>query len=81
VATFLESDIEVNEFAIEAGSAAAGALVADLHLPHSVLLGAVTRTDGTSQIVRGHTRLEADDKVVVFSRPDSLGVTRKAFSA
>jgi trk system potassium uptake protein TrkA len=81
VATFLESDIEVNEFEIQAGSAAAGTLVSDLHLPHSVLLGAVTRPDGTSQIVRGHTRLDASDKVVVFSRPDALGVTRRAFSA
>lgn len=81
VATFLESDIEVNEFEIEAGSAAAGTLVSDLHLPHSVLLGAVTRPDGTAQIVRGHTRLDASDKVVVFSRPDALGVTRRAFSA
>jgi trk system potassium uptake protein len=81
VATFLESDVEVNEFEIQAGSSAAGTLVADLHLPHSVLLGAVTRPDGTVQIVRGYTRLEAGDKVVVFSRPDALGVTRKAFSA
>ena len=81
VATFLESDVEVNEFVIEAGSSADGTLVADLHLPHSVLLGAVTRPDRTAQIVRGHTRLVAGDNVVVFSRPDALAVTRKAFSA
>ena len=35
VATFLESDIEVNEFEIEAGSSADGTVVADLHLRHS----------------------------------------------
>ena len=81
VATFLESDVEVNEFVIEAGSSADGTLVADLHLPHSVLLGAVTRPDRTAQIVRGHTTLAAGDNVVVFSRPDALAVTRKAFSA
>jgi trk system potassium uptake protein TrkA len=81
VATFLESDVEVNEFTIESGSAADGALVADLHLRHSVLLGAVTRQDGSAEIVRGHTLLNAGDNVVVFSRPDSLAVTRKAFSA
>jgi trk system potassium uptake protein TrkA len=81
VATFLESDVEVNEFVIEAGSPADDVLVADLHLPHSVLLGAVTRPDGTAQIVRGRTVLHAGDNVVVFSRPDALGVTRKAFSA
>jgi trk system potassium uptake protein TrkA len=81
VATFLESDVEVNEFEIEAGSAADGVVVADLHLRHSVLLGAVTRQDGTAEIVRGRTLLHAGDNVVVFSRPDSLAVTRKAFSA
>jgi trk system potassium uptake protein TrkA len=81
VATFLESDVEVNEFVIEAGSSADGTLVADLHLPHSVLLGAVTRPDRTAQIVRGHTLLAAGDNVVVFSRPDALAVTRRAFSS
>lgn len=81
VATFLESNVEVNEFEIEAGSTADGACVADLHLPHSVLLGAVTRPDGHAQIVRGHTMLDAGDSVVVFSRPDSLVITRKVFSA
>jgi trk system potassium uptake protein TrkA len=81
VATFLESDVEVNEFEIEVGSSADGVLVADLHLPHSVLLGAVTRPDGTGGIVRGRTMLRAGDNVVVFSRPDALGVTRKAFTA
>jgi len=81
VATFLESDVEVNEFEIQPGSAAEGSLVADLHLPHSVLLGAVTRPDGTAEIVRGRTLLNAGDSVVVFSRPDALAVTRRAFSA
>jgi len=81
VATFLESDVEVNEFEIEPGSAADGRLVADIHLPHSILLGAVTRRDGSAEIVRGRTRLDAGDNVVVFSRPDALAATRKAFSA
>jgi trk system potassium uptake protein TrkA len=81
VATFLESDVEVNEFEIGPGSEADGILVADIHLPHSVLLGAVTRDDGTVQIVRGRTQLHAGDDVVVFSRPDALAAIRRAFSA
>lgn len=81
VATFLESDVEVNEFDIEAGSSADGIRVADLHLPHSVLLGAVSRPDGSTEIVRGRTVLNALDTVVVFSRPDALAATRRAFSA
>jgi len=81
VATFLESDVEVIEFEIEAGSSADGIRVADLHLPHSILLGAVSRPDGSTEIVRGKTVLNALDTVVVFSRPNSLAATRKAFSA
>ncbi len=81
VATFLESDVEVNEFEIQAGSRADGATVADLHLHRDVLLGAVIRDDGTGQIVRGHTVLNAGDNVVAFARPDGLHVARKAFEA
>jgi len=81
VATFLESDIEVNEFEIEASAPADGALVSELHLPPNVLLGAVTRSDGSPEIVRGRTQLVAGDNVVVFSRPDALAATRKAFTA
>lgn len=81
VATFLESDVEVDEFRIEAGSPADGALVADLHLPHSIVLGAVTRPGERGRIVRGRTVLHAGDNVVVFARPDSLPALRKAFSA
>ena len=80
VATFLESDIEVNEFTIEPDSAADGATVANLHLPHSVLLGAVIRPDGAAEIVRGRTTLAADDNVVVFSRSDALPATRRVFA-
>jgi trk system potassium uptake protein TrkA len=81
VATFLESDIEVDEFAIEAGSDADGVRVADLHLPHSIVLGAVIRPGATGEIVRGNTILHGGDNVVVFARPDSIPALLKAFSA
>lgn len=80
VATFLESDIEVDEFLIEEGSEADGVRVADLHLPHSVVLGAVIRKGRPGEIVRGHTTLHAGDNVVVFARPDSVPALLKAFS-
>jgi trk system potassium uptake protein TrkA len=81
VATFLESDVEVNEFEIEAGSRADGVKVADLHLHHDVLLGAVIRPGETGEIIRGRTILRAGDNVVVFARPSSLQMARKAFEA
>jgi trk system potassium uptake protein TrkA len=81
VATFLESDVEVDEFVIEVGSAADGCQVSELHLPHSIMLGAVIRPGEEGEIVRGHTVLHAGDNVVVFARPDSIPALRKVFSA
>jgi len=81
VATFLETDVEVDEFLIGAGSQADGAVVSELHLPHSVVLGAVIRPGESGSIVRGSTVLNAGDNVVVFARPDSIPALRKAFSA
>lgn len=81
VATFLESDIEVDEFLLEEGAPADGVRVADLHLPHSIVLGAVIRPGTPGAIVRGATTLHAGDNVVVFARPDSIPALRKAFSA
>ena len=80
VATFLESDIEVNEFRVEADSRADGAVVAELGVPRSVLLGAVVRADGGAEIVRGRTLLHAGDTVEVFSRASDLGHAREVFS-
>ncbi len=81
VATFLESDVEVDEFEIEAGSPAAGAVVSELHLPHSIVLGAVIKPGKEGEIVRGSTVLHAGDNVVVFARPDAIPALQKAFSA
>lgn len=80
VATFLESDVEVDEFVIGAGSPGDGAVVRNLHLPRSVLLGAVVRADGTSEIVRGNTELHAGESVVLFARPSALNEVRRVFT-
>jgi trk system potassium uptake protein TrkA len=80
VATFLDSDVEVDEFVIRAGSPGDGALVSDLHLPRSVLLGAVVRSDGSSSIVRGDTTLHAGESVVLFARPTALAEVRRVFT-
>ncbi len=80
VATFLESDNEVDELTIEAGSRADGAIVADLALPHDILVGAVIRSDGTSEIVRGRTQLWAKDHIVLFANGDALADARAFFT-
>lgn len=80
VATFLESDIEVDEFKIESGCTADGCLVSDLALPEKVLLGAVIRADGSSEICSGNTQLFAGNHLVVFAEPDPLAEARALFS-
>jgi trk system potassium uptake protein TrkA len=81
VATFLDSDVEVDEFTIRPGSPGDGSLVRDLHLPRSVLLGAVVRADGTSEIVRGDTRLHGGETVVLFARPSALPDVRRLLTS
>lgn len=81
VATFLESDVEVDQFVIEPGSPADGAVVTELKIPRTVLLGAVVRHDGTSEIIRGRTELHAGESVVLFARPAALNEIRRVFAA
>ncbi len=81
VATFLESDAEVDELVIEPGSRADGAAVADLDLPKDIIIGAVNRPDQPSEIVRGSTVLHAGDFLVVFARTDALIEAHDFFAA
>lgn len=78
VATFLEGTVEVLELEVKEGSPADGALVAELRLPHDVLIGAVVR-DGKSQIARGRTSLRDRDHVVVFAMPGTVEQVRRVF--
>ena len=80
VSTFLESDIEVDEMMVEAGAPAEGSPVASLNLGE-VVLGAIVHADGRGELIRGTSVLQAGDNVVVFVRPSSLPLVRKAFSA
>jgi len=80
VATFLESDAEVDELEIEVGSPADGAAVADLALPAEFIIGAVNRPDRPGEIVRGRTVLNAGDFIVVFARPDALAEAHAIFA-
>jgi len=80
VNTFLESDSEVDEIEIAAGSKADGAVVADLHLPRDILIGALTRRDAPAEIVRGTTELRAGDHIVVFGRPRAISAAKPIFT-
>ncbi|GIU83406.1 MAG: Trk system potassium transport protein TrkA [Acidimicrobiales bacterium] len=78
VATFLEGEAEVLEFAVEPGSPADGKLVSELDLPREVLIGAIVR-DGKARIARGRSELRARDHVVVVARPGTAGEVGRLF--
>ena len=80
VNTFLESDSEVDEIEIAPGSKADGAVVADLHLPRNILIGAVIRHDHGAEIVRGTSVLAAGDHIVVFGRPQAISAAKSIFT-
>jgi trk system potassium uptake protein len=79
VTTFLESDVEANELEVLAGSPADGARISEMGVPLRVLLGAVVRLDGRVEIAGGGTRLDAGDRVVVFSRAPDLHRAHRLF--
>ena len=79
VATFLEGAVEVLEFEIPDGSPVDGQIVAELRLPHAVLIGAVVR-DGKAEIARGKSLLQSGDHVVVFALSGSVGEATRLFS-
>ncbi|MCP5025440.1 MAG: Trk system potassium transporter TrkA [Actinomycetia bacterium] len=78
VATFLHGQAEVVELIVSRGSPADGSAIADLDLPHDVLVGAIVR-DGKAQIGRGRSQLRARDHVIVFAEPEMVDRVRKVF--
>ncbi len=79
VATFLESDAEVDELHIARGSKADGEKVSNLGLPNGLLIGAVIRPGQAPMIARGATLLEANDRIVVFGRANALAAAKSLF--
>jgi trk system potassium uptake protein len=79
VTTFLESDVEANEFEVHPGSRADGSRISEMGVPLRVLLGAVVRPDGSVEIAGGSTRLNAGDQVVVFARAGDLAKAQQLF--
>ena len=71
VATYLQGDVEILEFAVSDGCECEGRRVSDLHMPHDSLIGAIVR-DGKAQIARGRSTLRARDHVVVLAKPESV---------
>ncbi|MBQ6750322.1 MAG: Trk system potassium transporter TrkA [Bacteroidaceae bacterium] len=69
---------DVAEFVVKPNSQVARKKVMDLHLPHGVNIGGMSR-DGQSMLVEGRTQLQAGDKVVVFCIANTLRKLDKFF--
>lgn len=76
VATFSDSDAEAIELEVGAGSPAIGSTLADLKLPHSLIIGGVQRGD-KAFVPRGNTRIEAGDHLVVIALPEAIATAEK----
>ncbi|MEE2768509.1 MAG: Trk system potassium transporter TrkA [Actinomycetota bacterium] len=71
VATFLQGDAEILEFAVSDGSACEGLTLAELDIPRDALIGAIVR-DGKPQIARGNSTLRDQDHVIAIAKPGSV---------
>jgi trk system potassium uptake protein TrkA len=76
VATFSDSDAEAIELEIGPNSPAIGKTLADLRLPHSLIIGGVQR--GSEAFVpRGNTKVEAGDHLIMIALPEALATAEK----
>ena len=76
VVTFADSDAEAIELEIGPNSKAIGKTIAELHLPHSMIIGGVQR--GTKAVVpRGDTMIEEGDHLIVITLPETIGRAEK----
>ena len=76
VATFSGSDAEAIELEVGPNSSAIGKTLAELHLPHSLIIGGVQRGK-ESFVPRGNTRIEVGDHLIVILLPDALATAEK----
>ncbi len=66
------SDAEVLEFIVKPNSPATKHIVKDLELPDDTIIGGIVRGDKVF-IATGNSSIQAYDRVVVFSMPESVG--------
>jgi trk system potassium uptake protein TrkA len=76
VITFSDSDAEAIELEVGPESPAIGMTLADLRLPHSMIIGGVLR--GTEAIVpKGVTRIELGDHLIAIALPEAIPAAEK----
>ncbi len=78
VVTFQDTKAEAIELEVSRNGAAVGKSLADIHLPHSVIVGGVLR--GKEAFVpHGDTVVRDGDRLIVFALPEGLAAVEKLF--
>ncbi len=77
------SDIEseILEFNVPQNAPVSKHELSKLNFPSNAIIGGIIRKDGTAVIPKGNTRVEAGDKVLVCSIPDTITKASKFFKA
>ncbi len=73
------SEAEVLEFIVKPNSPATKSMIKDMHLPQDMIIGGIVRGDKVF-IAVGDTQMQAYDRVVVFSMPDSIAKAGEFFN-
>ena len=73
------SEAEVLEFIVKPNSPATKCMIKDMRLPQDVIIGGIVRGDKVF-IAMGDTRINAYDRVVVFSMPGSIATVGDFFN-
>ncbi len=81
VTTFREEEAEAIELVASAESRYTGKKLMDIKLPHDAIVGAVARPTGEVVIPRGHTTVEAGDRVIFFALERVIPGLESAFLA
>lgn len=76
VVTFTDSDAEAIELEVGPNSPAIGKTLADLRLPHSLIIGGVQR-GADAFVPRGNTKIEAGDHLIVIALPEAIKTAEK----
>lgn len=78
VVTFNDTDAEVIELEVGAGSDAVGKQLADLPLPAGAVIGGIMR-EGDALVPTGDTEINARDHLIVFTLPQTMGKVEGLF--
>jgi trk system potassium uptake protein TrkA len=76
VVTFSDSDAEAIELEVGPGSEAIGRTLADLKLPHSLIIGGIQR-GAEAFVPRGTTTIEVGDHIIAIALPEAIGAAEK----